>query len=153
MKRRCLPLILVLAAVLVVASIGWLAPSKTSQAAPAPSGKDSFKGKVLLVSTSSRDFFLLEKAQAETMGGQSWLMGKGALDRLPVGWYKGRTVRIRMEQIVSATEFDDLKEGHKALEDAGRMFGSYGGLGLPAPTPEEPLPAPLPGPRLPKKDQ
>jgi hypothetical protein len=141
MKRRCMPLILVLAAVLVLASIGWLALSKTSQAAPTPSGETSFKGKVLLVSTSSMNFFLLEKAQAEKMGGQSWLMGKGASDRLPAGWYKGRIVRIRMEQVVSITEFDDLKEAHKALESgAGRMFGPYGAPGLPAPREEAPPP-------------
>lgn len=138
MKRRCMPLILVLAAVLVLTSIGWLAPSKTSQAEPMPSGKDSFKGKVLLVFTGRFNYFLIEKAQVETRGGQSWLMGKGAAsDWRRAGWYKGRTVRIRMEQIESIIEFDDLKKAEESL----RAFDESP-PDLPAPREKLPLPPP-----------
>ena len=145
MKRRCLPLILVVSAVLVLASLGWLVPlSKTSQAAPAPSNDVSFKGKVLLVNTSNMMMpaFLLEKAQVQKIGDRSWLMGKGASDGRMGGWYKGRTLRLNMEHIVSITEFDEIKDAKKALESGGGMpfgNGGYGAVIVPS-APGEPLP-------------
>jgi hypothetical protein len=130
MNRR--RMVLVLAAVLVLASLGWLLPlSKTSQAAPVPSGDAAFKGKVLLVHTNNMmSVFLLEKAQVQRIGDHSWLMGKGVAEGRMGDWYKGRTVRLRMEHIVSITEFDELKDAKKALESGGGMpFG--GGYAVP----------------------
>jgi hypothetical protein len=121
-----MPLILVLAALLVLASIGWLASSKTSQAAPTPPSEDPFKGKVLLVRTQSTSVFLLESAQVEKMSALSWLMGKGVSDEQRGRLYKGRTVRIRMEDIESIAEFDDVEAANKALKSGAWTFGLSG---------------------------
>jgi hypothetical protein len=44
-----------------------------------------------------------------------------------MGWAKGRTVWLPMENIVTITEFDDLKEAKKAMESgAGNPFGGFG---------------------------
>jgi hypothetical protein len=144
-------MVLALAAVLVLASLGWLMlPSKTSQAAPSPSGDTALKGKVLLVNTSNMSAFLLEKTQVQKIGEHSWLMGKGAADGRMGGWYKGRTVRLRMEHIVSITEFDELKDGKKALESGGGTpFGPYG-VPVEATTPSAVPPAPAAPPPPPK---
>ena len=127
MDRRRLPLVFGLTTTVLLVSLSWLSPlSRTSQAAPVPSGETSFKGKVLHVSTTQMSLFLLENAQVQQIGEHSWLVGKGAADGRLGGWYKGRTVRLRMEHIVSITEFDDLKEARKALESGGGMpFGGY----------------------------
>lgn len=129
MYRRRMPLALAFAAVLVLGSLGWLVSlSKTSQAAPAPSSDAAFKGKVLLVhSNHMMSVFLLEKAQVHRIGDRMCLVGKGAADGRMLAWSKGRTVWIPMEQIVSITEFDDLKDAKKALESGGGMpFGVAG---------------------------
>jgi hypothetical protein len=130
MKTRRLSFLLALAAVLVIASLYWLVPlSRTSQAAPAPAADTPFKGKVVLVNTKTMSAFLLEKAQVQKLGDQSLLVGKGAAEGQMMGWAKGRTVWLPMENIVTITEFDDLKEAKKAMESgAGNAFG---GLGLP----------------------
>jgi hypothetical protein len=127
MNPRRLTFLLALAAVLVIASLSWLLPlSKTSQAAPVPAADTAFKGKVLLVNTSNMSAFLLEKAQFQKLGDQSCLVGKGAAEGRMMGWAKGRTVWLRMEHIVSITEFDDLKEAKKAMESgAGNPIGGY----------------------------
>ena len=132
MKTRRLSFVLALVAVLVIASLYWLVPlARTSQAAPAPAADTAFKGKVLLVNTSNMYAFLLEKAQFQKLGDQSCLVGKGAAEGRVMGWSKGRTVWLRMEQIVAITEFDDLKEAKKAMESgAGNPFG---GIAVPAP--------------------
>src|SRR5690242_2834784 len=122
MNLRRIPLVLALAAVLVFALLGWLVPlSRDSQAAPAPSTDAAFKGKALLVNLSNTmpSTFLLEKAQVQKIGDHSFLVGKGTADGRIGGWYKGRTVRLQMEHIVSITEFDDLKDAKKALESGG----------------------------------
>ena len=132
MKTRRLAFVVALVAVLVVVSLYWLVPlSRTSQAAPAPAANTAFKGKVLLVSTNTMSTYLLEKAQFQKLGDQSCLVGKGAAEGRMMGWAKGRTVWLRMEHIVSITEFDDLKEAKKAMESgAGNPFG---GIGVPVP--------------------
>jgi hypothetical protein len=144
MNRRWMPLILVVA-VFVLASIDWLAPSKTSQAAPAPSGEVSFKGKVLLVSTTNvyTGQFVLENVHVQKIGDRYWLTGKGA-DSGPIGrLFKGRTVRLQMDHIVTITEFDDLKDVKKALESGtATMIGGYGAVVPSAPSAEPLLPAP-----------
>lgn len=113
---RRMPLVLTLTAILAVAAIGWLVPlSRDGQAAPAPSSDAAFKGKVLLVyTTNMMASFILEKAQIQRIGDRSWLVGKGAdLDGGNVGPYKGRTVRVQMEHIVSIAEFDNLEDFKK----------------------------------------
>jgi hypothetical protein len=147
MNRRRLSFLVASVAVLVVASLCWLAPlTRTTQAAPAPSGDAAFKGKILLVNTQSMYTFLLEKAQIQKMGEQTFLMGKGAADGKIMGWCKGRTVRLRMEQIVAITEFDDIKDAKKALESGGGgLFGPYG-ITLPAVEATAPGTAPVPAP-------
>jgi len=149
MKRRHVPLILVLGAVLVVSSLCWLMPlSRTSQAAPAPSGDAAFKGKVLLLSTSNMmSVFLLEKAQIQKLGDHSFLVGKGAADGGLGAWYKGRTVRLQMEHVVSITEFDDLQEAKKALESGGGA--SFSGPVHVGEAATPPVPAALPVPAAP----
>jgi hypothetical protein len=118
MKRKVIPLVLTMAAVVILASLFWLSPlSRTSQAAPVPSGEAAFKGKVLLVHTSNMmAVFLLEKAQVQKVGDCSWLVGKGAIEDAS---YTGRTIWLRMEHIVAILEYDDLKQGRKALESSG----------------------------------
>lgn len=132
MNPRRLSFLLALTAVLVIASLYWLVPlSRTSQAAPVPAADTAFKGKVLLVTTSSMSTFLLEKAQVHKLGDQSCLVGKGAAEGRVMGWAKGRTMWLRMEHIVAITEFDDLKDAKKALESgAGNPFG---GIAMPGP--------------------
>jgi hypothetical protein len=149
MKTRRLSFVLALVAVLVIASLYWLVPlSRTSQAAPAPAADTAFKGKVLLVNTSNMYAYLLEKAQVQKLGDQSCLVGKGAAEGRLMGWAKGRTVWLRMEHIVSITEFDDLKEAKKAMESgAGNPIGGYAvpvpvgdGPGAVPPPPKDNLP-------------
>lgn len=114
---KCMPVVLALAAVFAAAAIGWLLPlSRDSQAAPAPSNDAAFKGKVLQVyTTNMMASFILEKAQIQRIGDRSWLVGKGVgLDGGNVGPYKGRTVRVQIEHIVSIAEFDNLKDYEKA---------------------------------------
>ena len=137
MKTRRLSFLLALATVLIIASLYWLVPlSRTSQAAPAPAADTAFKGKVLLVNTKTMSAFLLEKAQVQKLGDQSCLVGKGAEEGQMMGWAKGRTVWLPMENIVTITEFDDLKEAKKAMESgAANPFGGYG------------MPVPLEGPK------
>jgi hypothetical protein len=152
-------LILAVAAVLVLASLGWLVPlARDSHAAPAPSTDAAFKGKVLLVNLSNTmpSTFLLEKAQAQKIGDHSFLVGKGTADGRIGGWYKGRTVRLQMEHIVSITEFDDLKDAKKALESGGVTVigGTYvvPGGSAPAVAPVDvavPAAPPAPAPAVP----
>ena len=161
MNLKRMPLVLALAVVLVVASLGWIVPlSRDGQAAPAPSSDAAFKGKVLFVqmdNTVMMSGFLLEKAQAQKIGDQSFLVGKG-MGEGPMGaWYKGRTVRLQMGHIVSITECEDLKDAKKVLESTGGMIG--GGMAAPpypgrppveipsAPPTDRATPAPLPGGR------
>lgn len=155
MNRKRISLVLAVAAVLVLSTLCWLPPwSRTSQAAPAPSGEATFKGKVLLVSTNHLSAtFLLEKAQVQKIADRSFLVGKGASSGKMADWYKGRTVRLQLEHIESITEFDDVKEAKKALESgAGSPFG--GGVqvvpaeaGVPlAPPAVAPVPAGAPLP-------
>ena len=134
MNPRRLSFLLALTAVLVIASLCWLVPlSRTSQAAPAPAADTAFKGKVLLVNTSNMYAYLLEKAQVQKLGDQSCLVGKGAAEGRMMGWSKGRTVWLRMEHIVSITEFDDIKDAKKAMESgAGNPIG-FGGIAMPIP--------------------
>lgn len=156
---RCLRLVLALAPVLVLAALGWLLPlSRNSQAAPAPSGDASLKGKVLLVNTNNMmtSAFLLEKTQVQKIGDHSFLVGRGAAEGRMGVWYKGRTVRVQMEHIVSITEFDDLKDAKKAMESGGVTVigGGYAPvIAAPAPdAPAPPLPAVAPVPPAPPKD-
>jgi hypothetical protein len=168
MNLRCVRFVLALAAILILAALGWLVPlSRISEAAPAPSSDAAFKGKVLLVNTNNMmSTFLLEKAQVQKIGDQSFLVGKGTADGRVGGWYKGRTVRVRMEHIVSITEFDDLKEAKKAFESGGGPsigIGVYPSPGAVAPSagavdvavpavPAAPaVPPPLPVPAAPGK--
>jgi hypothetical protein len=131
MKSRRMPFLLACTALLILASLGWIVPLlRTSQAAPAPAAEAAFKGKLLLVSTCNMSTFLLEKAQLQKIGDQTFLMGKGAASGRMASWSKGRTVRVRMEQIVAITEFDDIKEAQKAMES---------GVGSPYVLPGEPL--------------
>jgi hypothetical protein len=157
MNRRRMPLVLTLAAVIVVASLYWcLSPSRSSQAAPAPSSDDAFRKKVLLVHTSSMmSAFILEKAQIRKIGDQFWLVGTGAADGRTHGWNKGRNVSLSMDHIDSITEFDQLADAKKALESGGGMpFGGHG-MPIPAEGAEETSPPgiPVPGsrPQLPKE--
>jgi hypothetical protein len=128
MKTRRLSFLLALVVVLIIASLYWLVPlSRTSQAAPAPAADTAFKGKVLLVNTKTMSAFLLEKAQVRKLGDQSSLVGKGAEEGQMMGWAKGRTMWLPMENIVTITEFDDLKEAKKAMESgAANPFGGFG---------------------------
>jgi hypothetical protein len=127
MNRKRTSLLLALGAVLTLSTLAWHAPLlRTSQAAPAPSGDATFKGKVLLVHTSNMMTtpFLLEKVQVQKIGDRSFLVGKGAADGRLGDWYKGRTARLQLEHIVSIIEFDDLQDAKKALESGGGMpFG------------------------------
>jgi hypothetical protein len=150
MNRKRMSWILSLAAVVVLASLGWLVSlSRTSQAAPAPSADAAFKGKVLLVNTSGYQPFLLEKAQVQRIGDHPWLTGKGVAEGRMGGWYKGRTVWLRMEHVVSITEFDDVKEAKKAMQSGGGM--PFGGYGVPVAGPDGDAPAttPVPAPPAP----
>src|SRR6516164_9538380 len=132
MKTRRLSFLLALAAVLVIASLYWrVPPSRTSQAAPAPAADTAFKGRVVLVNTKTMSAFLLEKAQVQKLGGQPCLAGKGAEEGQMMGWAKGRTVWLPMENIVTITEFDDLKAAKKAMESGGA--NPFGGYGVPVP--------------------
>ncbi|MHB1423631.1 MAG: hypothetical protein ACYC3I_10645 [Gemmataceae bacterium] len=155
MNRKRMSLVLTLTTAVVAAALGWLLPlSKNSQAAPVPSSEASFKGKLLLVNTINAEHFLLEKVQLQKIGERSWLVGKGAAENKRDGWYKGRTVRLQMEPIVSITEFDDIKDANKALEQgAGSFIPAAGiaisGTGSPAPAPLAPLPSTPPAPGLP----
>ena len=128
MKTRRLSFLLALATVLVIASLYWrVPPSRTSQAAPAPAADTAFKGRVVLVNTKTMSAFLLEKAQVQKLGGQPCLAGKGAEEGQMMGWAKGRTVWLPMENIVTITEFDDLEGAKKAMESgAGNPFGGFG---------------------------
>lgn len=144
---RCVRLVLALTAVFVLVSLGWLVPLlKTSQAAPAPSSDAAFKGKVLLVNTDNMIMmttaFLLEKAHVQKIGDHSFLVGKGAVEGRIGSWYKGRSVRLQMEHIVSITEFDDLKDAKKALESGGVTI--IGGGYTPAAPSTAPVPADVP---------
>jgi hypothetical protein len=136
MNSRRLPFILALAALLILAALGWIVPLlRTTQAAPAPAADAAFKGKLLLVSTINMSTFLLEKAQLQRIGDQTWLMGKGAADGRATGWSKGRTVWVYKEHIVAITEFDDLKEAKKAMESgAGSPYGIIAPVPLEAPS-------------------
>src|SRR5262249_46587039 len=121
-------------AVVVLASTSWLVwASRNSEAARRTPSSDPFKGKVLLVSTGTMSVFVLEKAQMQNLGDRSWLVGQGALEGRMGGWYKGRTLWLRMEQINSITEFGNVMDAKKALESgAGMPFGVvYGGYGQP----------------------
>ena len=132
MKIRRLSFLLALTAVLVIASLSWLVPlNRTSQAAPAPAADTAFKGKVLLVNTKTMSAFLLEKAQVHKLGDHSCLVGKGAEEGQMMGWAKGRTIWLPMENIVTITEFDDLKGAKKAMESGGA--NPFGGFGMPVP--------------------
>src|SRR5262245_947031 len=126
MKTRRLSFLLALVVVLLITSLYWLVPlSRTSQAAPAPD--TAFRGKVLLVNTKTMSAFLLEKAQVRKLGDQSCLVGKGAEEGQMMGWAKGRSMWLPMENIVTITEFDDLKEAKKAMESgAANPFGGFG---------------------------
>ena len=119
-------MVLAVAAVLVLAALGWLVSlSKTSQAAPVPSGDAAFKGKVLFVQAGGNlmsSFFILEKAQVQKIGDRSCLVGKGAADGPIFVSHKGRTVWLPMAHIVSITEFDDAKEAKKALKGVSSMI-------------------------------
>lgn len=160
MKYRRMPCLIVLAAGLILGSLYCLAPlTRTTQAAPAPSAEASFKGKVLLVSMNNMAVYVLEKAQLQKMGDHTCLVGKGAGESKMSGWYKGRTVWLRMENVISITEFDDHKDAQKALESGG---ASPWGGGYVVPAPVEGVPAvqpalpatppPAPAPRdLPKQ--
>lgn len=127
---RRMSVVLALAAIPIVATIGWLVLlSRDSQAAPAPSSDASLKGKVLLVNTSNmmNSAFLLEKTHVQKIGDHSFLVGKGAAEGRMGAAYKDRIVRLQMEHIVSITEFDDLKDAQKAMQSGGRSpFGSGG---------------------------
>jgi hypothetical protein len=138
--------LIVLAVGLILASLYGIMPlTRTTEAAPAPSAEASFKGKVLLVSMANMSVYLVEKAQVQKIGDQSCLVGKGAGEGKMTTWYKGRTVWLRMENIVSITEFDDHKEAQKALESGGAS--PFGGYVVPAAveaTPAVPGVAPVP---------
>lgn len=133
MNRRRMPWVIVLGTALVLASLWWLAPlSKTTQAAPAPSGDAAFKGKVLLVHSSNMlAVFLLEKAQVQKVGDALWLMGKYAAED---DSYEGRTVWLRMEHIIAIVEYDDLKQARKAVKSSGVSIRVPGYSSLPPPT-------------------
>ncbi|HTU21291.1 MAG TPA: hypothetical protein VMG10_24770 [Gemmataceae bacterium] len=143
-------MVLAVVAVLVLAALGWLVSlSKTSQAAPVPSADAAFKGKVLFVQAGGGmmpSFFLLEKAQMQKIGDRSCLVGKGAADGPLVGWHKGRTVWLPMEQIVSITEFDDAKDAKKFFKSGGggMPIGMYAPVGEPLPTTSAPGTVPTP---------
>lgn len=134
LRRMPLSLVLAAAAVLVLASLGWLLPmSRNSQAAPAPSSDGAFKGKVVLVNTDKvmMGVFLLEKAHVQKLGDRSFLVGKGPSDNRMGSWYKDRTVRLQMDHVVSITEFDDVEDATKAMQSggAGPMGMGMGGFG------------------------
>lgn len=118
-------MVLALVTMLVLAALGWLVSlSKTSQAAPSPSGDAAFKGKVLFVHTGGGmmpSILILEKARVQKISDRSCLVGKGAADGPMLGWHKGRTVWLPMEKIVSITEFDNVKEAKQVLEAGGGM--------------------------------
>ena len=154
---KCVRLVLAIAAVFVLASLGWFVPlSKTSQAAPAPSSDTAFKGKLLIVHTNNMmtPGFLLEKVQLQKIGDHSFLVGKGVAEGGNVGWYKGRTVRVQMDHIVSITEFDNLKDLEKGAQTTIIGGGYAPVLPSTAPVPVEvpatPLPAPPVAPPPPK---
>jgi hypothetical protein len=151
MYRRRMPLVLAFAAIFVLGSVGWFVSlSKTSQAAPAPSSDAAFRGKVLLVhSNHMMSVFLLEKAQVQRIGDRSCLVGKGAADGRMLGWYKGRTMWLPMEHIVSITEFDDVQSAKKALESWGAMPYGVAVEATPAIAPAPPPPAVAPAPAIP----
>lgn len=159
MKRKCMALVLVLATVFVLAALSWLMPlSKTSQAAPAPSSDASFKGKVLLISTSNTWTipFVLESVQLQKIGNHYWLTGNGVDSGPMVRLYKGRTVRLQMEHIVSITEFDDPKEAKKALASGGAMpfgVGMPTGLAPYAPATESAPTTPAPAAFPPEREK
>lgn len=139
MNRKRISLVLAVVGFLVLSSLWWFEPlTRISQAAPAPSSDASFKGKVLHVSTSNMmtAAFLLEKAQVQKIGDRMFLVGTGASDGRMGGWYKGRTVRLQMDHVVSITEFDDLNEARKALETGGGM-GALAAYVAPAIVPAE----------------
>jgi hypothetical protein len=155
MNRRRVSLVCACAAVLVVASVCWIAPlHRSSQAAPAPAADGSFKGKLLFVQTQANSSFTLEDAHFRKMGDRSWLVGKGLGGSPLVEWQKGKTVSIQMDHIVSITEFDNLQELKKAIESGGWGGGQgYGAIPatVPAVTPTPALPgsAPVPAQPLP----
>lgn len=129
---RRMSVVLVLAAIPIVATIGWLVLlSRDSQAAPAPSSDASLKGKVLLVNTSNmmNSAFLLEKTHVQKIGDHSFLVGRGAAEGRMGAVYRDRIVRLQMEHIVSITEFDELKDAQKAMQSGGGSPFAIGGYG------------------------
>lgn len=129
---RRISVVLALAAVPVVAALGWLVPlSRDGQAAPAPSSDASLKGKLLLVNTNNMmtSSFLLEKTNVQKIGDHTFLVGKGAAEGRMGAAYKDRIVRLQMDHIVSITEFDDLKDAQKAMRSGGGSPFGIGGYG------------------------
>ncbi len=156
MNRKRMSWLIVLVGLILASLYGIMPLTRTTEAAPAPSADASFKGKVLLVSMNNMSVYLLEKAQLQKMGDHTCLMGKGAGEGKMTGWYKGRTVWLRMENVIAITEFDDHKEAQKALESGGAS--PWGGYAVPAgveavPAVQPALPAaPPPAPNvLPKQ--
>jgi hypothetical protein len=158
MNRKRVSLLLALAVVLTLSALAWHESlSRTSQAAPAPSGDAAFKGKVLLVNTNNMMTtpFLLEKVQVQKIGDRSFLVGKGAADGRLGDWYKGRTARLQLEHIASIIEFDDLQDAKKTLQSGGGtpFGGAAPGVAVEAAAPVQALPAAPAPPPPPKADR
>lgn len=139
------------AAILVLASVCWIAPLyRSSRAAPAPAADGNFKGKKLLVHSQAWGVYAVEEAHLRKLGDHSWLMGKGIGGNSSLAWQKGKTISIQMEHIVSISEFDNLKDLKTALESGGDSILPVVRPALPVPEDATP---PASEPLVPKEKQ
>jgi hypothetical protein len=83
---------------------------------PSAPAEADFTGKVLALSTDYADKAgaVLEKVKVRTVGGRSFLVGKGVDDGREGNPYTGRTVWIAVDHVVQILEFGSVEELKKA---------------------------------------
>ena len=117
--RAAVVLVVVLVLCLGLAFPHWASTAADDAPKPATPAGD-FNGKVLAINTDAADktyaWAVLEQVQVRTVGGATFLVGKGVDDGREGNPYKGRTLWIGVTHVVQMVEFaspEDLKKSYK----------------------------------------
>jgi hypothetical protein len=109
----------VLAVVVVALFVILLARTagpRTAADEPRPPADTDLSGKVLAVNTDSagKVWSVLAKVEVRTLGGRSFLVGRGVDDGREGNYYKGRTLWIAVNRIEKMVEFANVQEFRKS---------------------------------------
>lgn len=90
---------------------------KSSTAAPAPTEKSPFKGKLVYITVASQHSILLEHVHVRKLGDDYFLVGKANKEGLPSNWIKDRMEWIPLKQVELVAEFENVEQIKQASEE------------------------------------